>query len=151
MHWLISLSFLSIAFLLFYLLFFCEQASKQRSIVPVDQKESMGQGTWAYLNIHVAQIPNGIMTTEQKAQTIVLLETILQNYPCIVCRAHAQQYLETHSLQNILQTAEDAREWVFNFHQDVNNKLKKPIYTYQQFINDWLEPYHNCSGCQEEK
>ena len=55
---------------------------------------------------------------------------ILGNYiPCSTCRKHYNQYRKTHPIHWEYLTRDDFIEWVFNFHNSVNKRLKKPLWT----------------------
>jgi hypothetical protein len=118
--------------------------SKSEVDSPVDVKAIMGKGTWAYLNIYAAQLPEGPLDD----QTINVITTILSNYPCLVCKTHAQQYLQDFPLKGTVMTTSDVQRWVYDFHQNVNARLKKPVYSFVQFSEEWLIPYKNCGDCQ---
>jgi hypothetical protein len=137
-----------LTFLCIFLL--CCRQQREQTRNPIDVKTMMGKGTWAYLNIYSAQLPEGTLNENQLEQSISLITAIVSNYPCLVCKTHAQQYLQDYPLPHAAEitTAGDIQKWMYEFHNAVNIRLKKPDYSWSQFESEWLIPYKNCGDCQ---
>ena len=59
---------------------------------------------------------------------------ICMNLPCPSCSTHAREYLQKIDLTKI-QTKEHLRLMLLTFHNDVNRRLNKPVFSYLQ-LND---------------
>lgn len=51
--------------------------------------------------------------------------------PCKECKSHASQYIQQHHPN--LRNSCTVQAWVFDFHNSVNNRLGKPIFTKAQY------------------
>jgi len=48
--------------------------------------------------------------------------------PCGECRQHADSYLRSHSLKQLLASEQDPTQWMQMFHDAVNRRLGKPVF-----------------------
>lgn len=71
--------------------------------------------------------PDNICTYTEK------LTNILKLIPCPSCRIHALLYLKINPLNDI-KTRLDFVSWMNDFHNNVNKRLNKPVYTLQESI-----------------
>lgn len=62
-------------------------------------------------------------TPQKKARYCQYLRRLSQSLPCGTCRAHFKAYLESNPPEN----AEDPFVWSWEFHNNVNHRLQKPI------------------------
>ena len=69
-----------------------------------------------------------------KSELLEHIFNICVNLPCPSCSTHAKEYLQKIELRKI-QTKEHLRLMLLTFHNDVNKRLNKPIFSYQQ-LND---------------
>lgn len=58
-----------------------------------------------------------------------LVSSILQLLPCEYCKKHALDYLKSHGFSIHENNIEKQRNFFYTFHNDVNKKLHKPIFT----------------------
>jgi hypothetical protein len=68
---------------------------------------------------------------------IYIVKSICATLPCPDCSKDANYLLNNTNFNNI-RTKEDFKLFIFNFHNSVNKKLKKPIYEYNN-----LEKYND--------
>ena len=71
------------------------------------------------------------------------LKTFIETYqmvlPCFGCRLHFSQLLAENPIPDV-----DQFRWSVNIHNIVNERLGKPIVTYEDALKHWL------SGCEPE-
>lgn len=67
------------------------------------------------------------------------IKSICNVLPCPQCSNHAKEYLK-HVKDNQLRTKDGFRNMLFNFHNDVNKRLKKNLFKFED-----LEIYKNYS------
>ena len=59
-------------------------------------------------------------TANMTAETVTLVAEIL---PCIICKIHMKRYIQQHAI------TEPVSSWLHSFHNDVNERLGKPLVT----------------------
>lgn len=59
-----------------------------------------------------------------------ILKTICSNLPCPTCKEDANNIIKKTNF-NTIKNKEDLTKYIFDFHNHVNKKLKKPIYEYK--------------------
>jgi len=87
-----------------------------------------GPETWLLLHT----IPEKIYDdryTECKNDIFQIISLISSSVPCPFCREHAIQYLRRHNIR-LCNTKETLKMYIFNFHNDVNTKLRKNTFPY---------------------
>uniref|UniRef100_A0A6C0FA55 thiol oxidase n=1 Tax=viral metagenome TaxID=1070528 RepID=A0A6C0FA55_9ZZZZ len=68
-----------------------------------------------------------------------LLEHIFNicvNLPCPSCSTHSREYLQKIDFKKI-KTKQELRLMLLDFHNNVNTRLRKPIFSYQQLIDKY--------------
>lgn len=75
-----------------------------------------------------------VVTPEQKVEYNTWLRQIITTMYCSVCKAHATQYIQLHPPEN----AENPFIWGWEFHNNVNSRLGKPIMPYSDAANKYL-------------
>ena len=97
-----------------------------------------GPGRWAQLHMMAFSYPI-YPTSVQQAQMYRYIQSIPQSLPCRVCRQHASEYLKSH--EKDVQWATESQKNLFilfvNFHNDVNKRLGKRTYTFQDAYDIW--------------
>ena len=87
-------------------------------------KDELGHHTWAMLHTLGAYFPNE-PTVEQQSYASVLLLTLSKLYPCLVCAADFEAYVEEHPPST--RSREALSVWICGLHNNVNEKLGKPL------------------------
>ena len=98
---------------------------------PSPVKVKWGEPTW-YL-LHVLSIK--VKESEFKNIRVDLLNRIYAiciNLPCPDCANHAKIYLDNVNF-NTIQTKEDLKLLLYNFHNDVNKRKGYPLFSYESF------------------
>jgi hypothetical protein len=95
-------------------------------------KSVWGPATWYLLHSMVLKIkddaPKEAITDLKK-----LIRSITSNLPCPSCSAHATSHLSKLKFDSIT-SVEGLRHFMFHFHNNVNEMLKKPSLTYEEHI-----------------
>lgn len=78
--------------------------------------------TWMLFH-GMAEKIDPIFYKNNKKDVLNIISVICDNLPCPYCRQNASQYLKKN-MKNI-DTKEDLKLFLYRFHNDVNNKLKK--------------------------
>jgi len=96
-----------------------------------------GPITWTFFHVLIEK------TQEEsipyiKHILIHIITIICKSLPCPTCREHASKLLATYKHFGVLKTKTHFKQWVWEFHNVVNKKLKKPELPYT-----CLEKYKN--------
>ena len=96
-----------------------------------------GPGVW--INMHLTTLY--ARTKTEKNFVVKMIELTSRTFPCMECRKHIQEYIEMHPLdsavENVISTDQDGHdislfEWTVDFHNAVNKRLKKKVYTVEE-------------------
>lgn len=114
-------------------------------------RDKIGQSTWLLLHAIADHFPLDEEEGRQYEKDVVAFLTLLARlYPCENCRAHMKTYFDKCPPR--FDNRAHAVRWVFNFHNEVNRQLKKPIFTPKQYA-DRLQQYEGvrpdgvCANC----
>ena len=77
-------------------------------------------------------------TTELKLEFERYIEFLSHNFPCPKCRPHIKTYLTTHPIQGYHSVEDGLAKWSWEFHNDVNRRLHKPVFTWDAFKQKYL-------------
>lgn len=108
-----------------------------------------GRGMW--FMIHTLALHAN--TDELKGAFILTINTLYENFGCESCKPHFRKFLDDYPIKNywhIKYKGEDYGffKWSWDFHNDVNKRLKKPILSFE----DVLFRYKNyvCKNCDKK-
>jgi len=87
-----------------------------------------GQPTWFLFHTLAHKVKTDTFVTIRK-QLLDVIYTISINLPCPTCAEHAKRYLDGINFQNI-QTQEQLKRMLFDFHNSVNSLKKYPVFLY---------------------
>lgn len=93
-----------------------------------------GEPTWYFFHTFIEKITEEFYNKNSE-KCIKIYKTICFNLPCPICKKHAMNYIKNHKIDRML-TRDLMKNFLFNFHNNVNKQLKKP----EQNINI-LEQY----------
>ena len=105
------------------------------------QKSVWGPITWKLLHTMVLKINDNI-TYSQLFELKNIILRILNNLPCPYCTSHAISYV-TNSNFKLIQNIKDLRVYMFNFHNNVNKRLNKPLITYEEHVQLYNDNIYN--------
>ena len=89
-----------------------------------------GMPTWIFLHTLLAKIPDEQYVAADVLTQIKLLCSVL---PCPDCAAHATQFMSKIEVKHVL-TRESLQKVLWGFHNFVNARLHKPLFTYDRII-----------------
>ena len=100
-------------------------------IQPSDaDKMKWGPPTWFMLHT-MAEKVDAERFGEIKPGLLTVINMIISNLPCPICSEHGKQFLNSVNFNNI-QTKEDLKHLLFDFHNLVNSRKKYAIFTYEE-------------------
>jgi len=117
-------------------------------MISLSSIEETGKGIW--ITIHT--FAKFALTEEQKRSFLTFITTLANNFYCEKCQIHFLKYLETHpiinywhkNIDNQGETISGMFIWSWEFHNEVNKYLKKPLIT----LNEAFSLYQkNCQTC----
>lgn len=93
---------------------------------------TFGPGIWYTIHINARNAVND--DTKNKFKDFI--ETTISNLPCHTCKQHATSYYQSNPLSDFWNVKENGKEiglfkWAWNFHNTVNNRLKKPYMSWE--------------------
>ena len=59
-----------------------------------------------------------------------MIKSICNNLPCPYCRQHARMVMNRVNVDNF-KTQNDLIKFIYNFHNEVNSRLRKPLYKFE--------------------
>ena len=84
-----------------------------------------GEITWIFLHT-IAEKIKDIEYENEREQLLKLIKKICSNLTCPECKQHAVQYMKRVKFTHIVRKI-DLKIVLFNFHNEVNGRLKKEI------------------------
>lgn len=100
------------------------------------KQSTWGPTYWSFLHILSISFPDH-PTAEQKTHFRQCLQHLSQIMPCEQCRTHMTTYLETVEWDTVLTSKETCMQFVWEFHNSVNQRLGKPFFPWDQFIDTY--------------
>lgn len=96
--------------------------------------EFFGPNLWKVMHAISFTYPEN-PTQEQVQQYKDFFQSLAPVIPCPGCGVHYKNYLEEHPLQ--LSNTESLSRWVYDLHDTVNKRNKKPSPSYEEIKNDY--------------
>lgn len=87
--------------------------------------EKWGPPIWAFIHTFTVKIKNNEFL-KNRDDILPFIHNISTNLPCPVCTEHAKKYFMHNKLYSI-RNKEDLKILFLNFHNNVNERLGKPI------------------------
>jgi hypothetical protein len=82
--------------------------------------------TWVFFHTIAEKINEGFLKNNA-ANVLIFIKLVCNNLPCPDCREHASHYLSSVKPRHI-DTKEKLKDLFFTFHNDINGRLRKPIF-----------------------
>lgn len=82
---------------------------------------------------------------------IKYIKTLIPKIPCMICREHAEKYLQNHPIEQYIGIKNESQQligmfkWTWIFHNDVNYRLKKNIINYNTAYSMYANNSEVCS------
>jgi hypothetical protein len=86
-----------------------------------------GEPTWYFFHTFIEKISQNFYNDNYK-ECIEIYKIICNNLPCPICKDHAIKYLKDNNVDK-MNTRYKMKIFLFNFHNSVNERLKKKIYS----------------------
>ena len=107
----------------------------QKKSAPIYNPSDADKMTWGYptwLLLHtLAEKIKADEFSHIKTSLLSVIYMIVTNLPCPICSNHGKEYLD--SINNAtIQTKEDLKRMLFNFHNLVNTRKNYKIFTYEE-------------------
>tara|TARA_Y100000992_G_C21230675_1_gene475323 strand:- start:628 stop:1086 length:459 start_codon:yes stop_codon:yes gene_type:complete len=96
------------------------------------KKEVWGPCIWKTLHVLTIKIKDDSFV-EQHTKLIDIIIDICSHLPCPICSTHAQGMMKKMNLKSV-NTKEKLIKILFLMHNEVNKRLKKPQYSYENVI-----------------
>ena len=86
--------------------------------------------TWIFLHTYANKIKEEFLINN-RVNCLGLIKYICWHLPCPICEKHARLYLKENPIE-ACQNKEDLIKYIWIFHNSVNKRLKKPIYSFEE-------------------
>jgi hypothetical protein len=107
------------------------------------QTTKWGTGLWTALHCMTFNYPEN--PTDKDIEKYKNFFTLLGDMlPCIYCRQSYKIYLECLPIDNFLNSREGCCYWLFTLHNWVNNKIGKPIISFQECVEIYEKMRAKC-------
>lgn len=98
----------------------------------ISNPATFGPGIWYVMHLNAKKATSEKTKNEFKE----FIEHCIQNLPCSTCQQHATSYYQSNPLKDYWNVKENGQEiglfkWTWNFHNTVNNRLKKPYVSWE--------------------
>lgn len=112
----------------------------------------LGPGYWA--SWHIKSIYAD--TESKKGEVARNIALDIKNFPCLKCQTHAKYYVSRNPLIKAVKDKDKLSmlKWTVDFHNEVNLRLNKKIFTYEEALQMWNGTRfctENCTDDEEEK
>lgn len=94
-----------------------------------------GPPTWRFLHFWSMRYPIA-PTAAQKQDAADFIEEVFKKLGCLGCTFHAFEYADKNPVN--LESRIGLVQWFVEFHNSVNEKLRKPKFTEKQFFEEYI-------------
>lgn len=101
-----------------------------------------GPSAWETMHAVTFVYPEQKPTDEEKEAMSRYFYASTDVLPCYRCRKHFKELLMTHRLEDNLENRDQLTRWLVARHNDVNQRLGKPIVSYD-FVKSKFDDYRN--------
>ncbi len=101
-----------------------------------------GPSAWETMHAVTFVYPEQNPTAEEKEAMIRYFYASAEVLPCFKCRKHFKELLMTHRMEDNLENRDQLTRWLVARHNDVNQRLGKPIVSYD-FVKSKFDDYRN--------
>ncbi|EDQ90220.1 uncharacterized protein MONBRDRAFT_3541, partial [Monosiga brevicollis MX1] len=95
---------------------------------------SLGNKSWAFLHTMAAYFPRDPSAADRKDMA-EMMRLVGRFYPCRDCGEHLGHYIEAHPVD--ASSGPAFARWLCGAHNDVNERLGKPIFDCDQVEERW--------------
>jgi|TARA_R110000822_G_scaffold103182_8_gene229762 hypothetical protein len=103
----------------------------------------LGPGYWA--SWHLKSVHSD--TARKKAEIARNIALDIANFPCEKCKTHAKEYVSRHPLMDAVKDKNKYSmfHWTVNFHNEVNLRLGKALYSMEDSLAMWTGDKSFCT------
>ncbi len=114
-----------------------------------------GPGAWYAIHTMAAHVE----TREEETNCIRNIKLFCNNFKCLTCRGHAQEYIKQHPMEPYLNVKDDVGrkiglfKWTWIFHNFVNTRLGKPYINFPTAYSIYTDSNNGVcmTSCGEEE
>lgn len=110
--------------------------NEQIEKIVMQNVEQWGRPTWTLLHLHASYYSNNPTPLETK-QKLSFFKAIIDGIPCHTCKAEAEAYCKTHPIENAMKNGCELSKWTLDFHNNVNVRLKKKVWTMAEMSKEF--------------
>lgn len=103
--------------------------------LPNNVKMPWGSSTWFLFHTLAHKVKEEYFN-QIKFQLFEMIKNICYNLPCPVCAVHARSYIDKINV-NSIQSKEDLKKILFDFHNVANSKKKVELFKYEDLNNKY--------------
>ena len=109
----------------------------------------LGPGYWA--SWHIKSIYAD--TESKKGEVARNIALDIKNFPCLKCQTHAKYYVSKNPLIKAVKNKDPLSmlKWTVDFHNEVNLRLNKKIFTYDDALQKWNGSQFCTEDCHDEE
>ena len=109
----------------------------------------LGPGYWA--SWHIKSIYAD--TEAKKGEVARNIALDIKNFPCLKCQTHAKYYVSKNPLIKAVKNKDPLSmlKWTVDFHNAVNLRLNKKIFTYEDALQKWNGSQFCTENCDDEE
>lgn len=100
---------------------------------------SWGRCAWTLLHCVSFAYPLA-PTTEEKENTLKFVHGLRDVLPCPTCKEDFKEMLRVNPLERHLNSREAFARWTNGVHNQVNEKLGKPLVSFEESVSIWCQP-----------
>ncbi|KAG8954174.1 hypothetical protein FRC04_000395 [Tulasnella sp. 424] len=100
--------------------------------------EDLGRATWTFLHTTAAYYPEK-PTPTQRSDMLNLLKALPNLYPCGWCASHLKENMAIHPPDKVVDNRLSLSRWLCARHNDVNERLGKPIFDCSKTDERWKD------------
>jgi len=103
----------------------------------------LGPGYWASWHLKSVHAD----TPRKKAEIARNIALDIANFPCSKCKTHSKEYVSRHPLMEAVKDKDKLSmfNWTVNFHNEVNLRLGKNLYTLDDSLAMWTGDKSFCT------
>jgi len=103
-----------------------------------------GPSAWTFLHAVSFAYPEE-PTKEHKTAALNLFDSLKYLLPCGECCSHYCTVLDKNALMQALENRDKFSRWVVDFHNSVNTRLHKPVFSYKEAAEKYLGEEAQCA------
>tara|TARA_B100000131_G_C17938175_1_gene541206 strand:- start:213 stop:626 length:414 start_codon:yes stop_codon:yes gene_type:complete len=101
-----------------------------------------GPPAWKFIHYISLVYPNNPTELDKKHYTD-FFSSLQYVLPCPKCSENYKKHLKIHPLENSLENSDSLFKWTVDIHNEVNKINNKPLYTYDEAYNEYLNKQNN--------